>query len=203
MRCRCRASRSDIYRRSHCSTPQARSSKRSKPGSVNRYKQRKSSKRFTPLTRSPTPISITWPLSKRSTKPFSRPRGRTPSIKWRSRPTRCVCRPGTPCSAHCPAAKSAASRCASCCCRSLTCCCLTSRPTIWMPRASTGSSSSCCVFRARWSRSRTIATFSTMRPNGFSSSIAVAGFPIKATTARGFSRKKNVSSASRSRKTRA
>ena len=47
------------------------------------------------------------------------------------------------------AARSAASRCAACCSRSPTCCCSTSRPTTSMPRASTGSSSSCEVSRHR------------------------------------------------------
>ena len=48
----------------------------------------------------------------------------------------------------CRAARSAASRCAGCCCRSPTCCCSTSRPTTSMPRASSGSSSSCRSFPA-------------------------------------------------------
>ncbi len=34
---------------------------------------------------------------------------------WKSPPTRCACRPGTPRSARCPAARSAAWRCAACC----------------------------------------------------------------------------------------
>ena len=52
---------------------------------------------------------------------------------------------------RCRAARSAASRCAGCCCPSPTCCCSTSRPTTSTPRASTGSSSSCSASRAPWS----------------------------------------------------
>jgi len=39
----------------------------------------------------------------------------TPTCRWRSRLTRCGCRPGTRGSARCPAARSAGSRCAACC----------------------------------------------------------------------------------------
>ena len=41
----------------------------------------------------------------------------------------------------CPGANGAASRCARSCCPSPTCCCWMSRPTIWTPKASPGSSS--------------------------------------------------------------
>jgi energy-coupling factor transporter ATP-binding protein EcfA2 len=45
--------------------------------------------------------------------------------------------------AICPAARSAASRCASCCFASPTCCCSTSRPTTSTPKASPGWKSTC------------------------------------------------------------
>ena len=94
-----------------------------------------------------------------------------------------------------PAARSAASRCASCCCPSPTCCCWTNRPTTSTPRASTGSSSSCRASRAPWSRSRTTATSSTTPPSGFSNSTAAWAFRGRATTARGWNRRKSGSSA--------
>ena len=47
---------------------------------------------------------------------------------------------------RCPAARSAAWRCAGCCCPSPTCCCSTSRPTISTPNRSNGWSSSCRSF---------------------------------------------------------
>ena len=78
-----------------------------------------------------------------------------------------------------PAARSAASRCAGCCCRSRTSCCSTSRPTTSTPRASRGSSSTCSATRARSSPSRTTATSSTTSPAGSSSSTAAQGIPWK------------------------
>ena len=51
-----------------------------------------------------------------------------------------------------PAARSVASRCAACCCRSPTCCCSMSRPTIWMPSRSRGSSAISRSIRAPSSR---------------------------------------------------
>ena len=63
-----------------------------------------------------------------------------------------------------PAARSAASRSAGCCCRSPTSCCSTSRPTISTPSRSRGSSSTCSSTRARSSPSRTTATSSTTSP---------------------------------------
>ena len=71
-----------------------------------------------------------------------RGRRRHRSSRWRSPPTRCACRRGTRRSPTCPAARSAASRCAGCCSPSQTCCCSTSRPITSTPRASTGWSSS-------------------------------------------------------------
>jgi sulfate-transporting ATPase len=53
---------------------------------------------------------------------------------------------------RCPVVKSAAWRCAACCCPSPTCCCSTSRPTIWTPSRSTGWSSSCTTIPAPWWR---------------------------------------------------
>ena len=107
----------------------------------------------------------------------------TGACSWRSPPTRCACRRGTRRSASCPAARSAASRCAGCCCPSPTCCCSTSRPTTSTPRASSGSSSSCSASPAPWSRSPTIATSSTTPPSGSSSSTAATAFRGRATTA--------------------
>ena len=49
--------------------------------------------------------------------------------------TRCACRPEIATSRRSPAARSAASPCAGCCCRSPTSCCSTSRRTISTPRA--------------------------------------------------------------------
>ncbi len=62
----------------------------------------------------------------------------TSNTSWKSPPTRCACRRGTPRSACCPAVKSAAWRCAACCCPSPTCCCSTSRPTTWTPNRWSG-----------------------------------------------------------------
>ncbi len=81
--------------------------------------------------------SRSWKTSWRRTTPTHS----SASSKWP--PTRCACRRGTPRSARCPVARSAAWRCAGCCCPSPTCCCWTSRPTIWTPNRSTGWSSSC------------------------------------------------------------
>ena len=78
-----------------------------------------------------------------------------------------------------PAARSAASRSAGCCCRSRTFCCSTSRRTISMPSRSPGSSSICSSTRARSSPSPTTATSSTTSPAGSSSSIAAQGIPWK------------------------
>ena len=76
----------------------------------------------------------------------SPPPAPTPSTSWKSPPTRCACRRGTPRSACCRAARSAAWRCAACCCPSPTCCCWTSRPTTWTPNRSSGWKCSCTRF---------------------------------------------------------
>jgi len=52
-------------------------------------------------------------------------------------------------SANCPAVKNDASRSAACSCPGPTCYCSTSRPTTSTPKASSGSSSSCCDFPER------------------------------------------------------
>ena len=64
-------------------------------------------------------------------------------------------------SRSCRAARSAASRCASCCSRSPTSCCSTSRPTTSMRRASRGWRSICRTMPAWSSSSPTTATSST------------------------------------------
>jgi single stranded DNA-binding protein len=67
-----------------------------------------------------------------------------------SRPwTRCAAPRGTPTSLCSPAVRSAAWRCASCCCRSPTCCCSTSRPTTSTPSRCSGSSSTSRSTRGR------------------------------------------------------
>ncbi|MDW9226210.1 ABC transporter family protein [Burkholderia cepacia] len=92
---------------------------------------------------------------------------------------------------HLSGVRSAASRCASCCSKSPTCCCSTNRPTTSTRNRSTGSSSSWCASRAPSSRSPTIATSSTTRPNGFSNSTAATAFRGRATTAAGSTRRKS------------
>ena len=57
-----------------------------------------------------------------------------------------------------PAVKSAAWRCAACCCPSLTCCCWTNPPTTWTLSRWTGWNSSCTASPAPWWPSPTIAT---------------------------------------------
>ncbi len=106
-----------------------------------------SSTRSMPPMPNRTPTSTRWPPSRRGWKPsFPPATAATWSCSWKWPPTRCACRRGTRRSACCPAARSAAWRCAGCCCPSPTCCCWTSRPTTWTPNRSTGSSSSCTRF---------------------------------------------------------
>ncbi len=103
--------------------------------------------RSTPPTPRRTPTSTRWPPSRASWKRSSPPPARrTPTCSWNSPPTRCACRPGTPRSATCPAVRSAAWRCAACCCQSPTCCCWTNRPTTWTPSRWPGWSTSCSDF---------------------------------------------------------
>jgi sulfate-transporting ATPase len=54
------------------------------------------SKRCTRPMPSPTPTSTRWPPSRPSSKPSSPPPAPIPSTSWKSPPTRCACRPGTP-----------------------------------------------------------------------------------------------------------
>ena len=65
--------------------------------------------RSMPPMPSRTLISTRWPPSRPSLKPSSPPpppaAPTTSSTRWKSPPTRCACRPGTPSSASCPAAK--------------------------------------------------------------------------------------------------
>ena len=83
-----------------------------------------------------------------------------------------------------------------------TCCCSTSRPTTSTPRASPGSSTTCTSTRGRSSRSPTIATSSTTSPAGSSSSTAAPASPGRATTRRGWSRRRSASRARRRRSRR-
>ena len=71
----------------------------------------------------------------------------TPRSTWRW--TRCAVRPTTPRWTSFPAARSAASRSASCCSTSPIFCCSTSRPTISTPRAWTGWKATCATIPAR------------------------------------------------------
>ena len=63
------------------------------------------------------PTSTSWlpnrPSSKRSCRPAM---VTTWSVNWKSRPTPCVCRPGTPRSNTCPVVKNVVWPCAVCCC---------------------------------------------------------------------------------------
>jgi energy-coupling factor transporter ATP-binding protein EcfA2 len=88
------------------------------------------------------------PPTRRNTKRSARPMAPIPTCRWKSPPTRFACRRGTRKSGRSPAVKRGASHCAACCSPSRTCCSSTSRPTISMPRAWNGSSSSCSAFRA-------------------------------------------------------
>ena len=65
---------------------------------------------------------------------------------------------------RCPAARSAAWRCAGCCSRTPICCCSTSPPTTSTPSRCSGSSASCRSTTARSWRSPTTATSSTTSP---------------------------------------
>ena len=80
-------------------------------------------------------------------------------------------------SAPCPAVKSAAWRCANCCCPNPTCCCWTNRPTTWTPNRWNGWSSSSAASLAPWWPSLTIVTSWTTPPNGFWSSTVAKASP--------------------------
>ncbi len=189
--CRCPASPSATSSRSPSSTPRTRCASRSRKRWARSTPPRRASKRCTWPTARKTPTSTRWPPSRPSSKPSSPPPAPTPSTSSRSPPTRCACRRGTPTSACSRAARSAAWRCAGCCCPSPTCCCSTNPPTTWTPNRSSGSKCSCSAFPAPWWPSPTIATSSTTRPSGFSNSTAAAAFRGRATTAPGSSRRAN------------
>ena len=105
---------------------------------------------------------------------------------WRassSRPwTHCAARRRNLMSRCCRAVSAAASRCAAYCWPSPIFCCWTSRLTIWMPRASSGWSSTWRSTRAPWSPSLTIATSSTTSQAGSWSWTAAGPIRMKATT---------------------
>jgi energy-coupling factor transporter ATP-binding protein EcfA2 len=116
----------------------------------------------------------------------------TPSTRWRSPPTPCACRPGMPDRQALRRRESAASPCASCCCRNPTCCCWTSPPTTWTPNRWNGWNNSWCASPAPWWPSPTTATSSTTPPSGSSNSTGATAFPGRATTRPGWSRRRPV-----------
>ena len=143
----------------------------------------KSRRWSTASTRSPRIIPTKPPTRWRGCRTRSRPRACGISTA-RSRGDGRAALPATatPRSQTFRAAKSAAWRCASCCCERPTCCCSTSRPTIWTPNRWPGWSTPARIQGLRRSWSPMTAISSTMSPAGFWSSTAARAFRTKAIT---------------------
>ena len=129
--------------------------------------------KYTPPMPNPMPTSMRWRPSRRSSKPCCKlPAGTISSDNSKSPPTHCACRRGMLLLKTCLAVKNVGWHCAACCCLHLICCCWMSRPTIWMQILSVGLSAFCTSLTARLWPLRTIGTFSTMWPDGYSNSTA-------------------------------